>query len=198
VSQACSDAIATGITTADNHDPFAFGGDEFAVGVVAIQEASGVGREEFHSEVNTAEGATGDRQIAGFGRTGGQQDSVVFCDEFFWIDILTDIGTCDELDTFGGHEIEASLDDTFVEFHVGDSIGQESTDPVGAFVDRHVVSCLVQLVGSGQAGRSTSDDGDFFPAANFGWFGHDPAFFEAAVDDRAFDILDRHRWVRDP
>jgi len=36
VSQACSDAIATGIATADNHDPFAFGGDELSVGVMAI------------------------------------------------------------------------------------------------------------------------------------------------------------------
>ena len=72
VPQACSDAIATGITPADDNDSFAFGGDKLAVGVVAIEETSGVGREEFHGEVNTAERATWDRQIAGFGRTGGQ------------------------------------------------------------------------------------------------------------------------------
>ena len=44
VSQACSDAIAAGISTTDDHDPFALGGDELAIGVVAIQETSGVGR----------------------------------------------------------------------------------------------------------------------------------------------------------
>jgi len=59
------------------------------------------------------------------------------------------------------------------------------------------MSSLVQLVGRRQTGRPTSDDGDFFTAANLGWFGDDPAFFETAVDDRAFDILDRHGWVRD-
>ena len=72
MSQACSDAIATCIPPADDNDPFALSGDEFAVGVVAIEETSGVGREEFHGEVNTPERATGDGQIAGFGRTGGQ------------------------------------------------------------------------------------------------------------------------------
>ena len=78
VSQACADAIATGITTSDDNNAFTFRGDELAVGMLAVEQARCVCRQEFHCEVNTIESSTWDRQIARLRCTRSEQYCIVF------------------------------------------------------------------------------------------------------------------------
>jgi hypothetical protein len=54
-----------------------------------------------------------------------------------------------------------------------------------------------QLVRAGEARGTAAHHRDRFPAAPIGQFGFDPAFLEAAVDDRAFDAFDRDRRIDD-
>ena len=55
MAEAGTDAIASGITTTDHHDPLSFRRDVFAILVIAVEKARGIRREELHSEVNAFE-----------------------------------------------------------------------------------------------------------------------------------------------
>ena len=52
-----------------------------------------------------------------------------------------------------------------------------------------------ELLGAGEARRAGADDRDALAGAARGRLGLEPAFAPGAVDDRAFDRLDRHRRV---
>ena len=51
----------------------------------------------------------------------------------------------------------------------------------------------IELLRGGQAGRSAADDRDALAGAGVRRLGDDPAFVEAAIGDRAFDLLDGDR-----
>ena len=105
--------------------------------------------------------------------------------------MFPDLGVGDELDAFGGHEIDAALHDLLVELHVRDAVHEQAADAVVAFEHGDQMAGPVELRGGGQAGRAGADDGDFLAGAQFRRFGDDPAFVQASVDDRALDVLDR-------
>ena len=123
---------------------------------------------------------------------------MVFCHELFRIDVLANIGSSHKLDPFGGHQIESSLYDPLIEFHVGDTVSQKATDPVRPFVDSDRVTYFVQLVCSGQACWSTADDCDALAGSFLGWVRSNPTFVKGLIDDGDFDILNRYRWIGDP
>ena len=68
---------------------------------------------------------------------------------------------------------------------------------VGALEDGDRVAGLVELRGGGEAGGAGADDRDLLAGATCGGSRHDPAFLEALVDDRSFDVLDRDRRLVD-
>ena len=59
-------------------------------------------------------------------------------------------GTRDKLHTFFGHQVDAPLHDGFVKLHVGNTIHEQPTDAVGAFVHGHPVAGAIQLGGAGE------------------------------------------------
>ena len=101
------------------------------------------------------------------------------------------------LTPFGRHQIDAALDDLLVQLHVGDAVHEQPADAVGAFVDGHLMAGRVQLRGAGQPGRPGPDHRHLLAGALRRGLRHDPAFLEALVDDRRFDVLDRHRRLDD-
>ena len=42
-------------------------------------------------------------------------------------------------------DVDATLDDVFVEFHVGDAVHEEATDTIVAFIDGDIVPRFVEL-----------------------------------------------------
>ena len=70
-----------------------------------------------------------------------------------------------KLDTFGRHLVDTTLHRLFGELHIGDAILQQSTDAIGTFQHGDVMAYLIQLVGSGQAGWTATDDRDFLAGA---------------------------------
>ncbi len=56
---------------------------------------------------------------------------------------------------------------------------------------------LVQLVSTGEAGRSAADDGDLLAGARLGRLRGHHAVLERPVDDGALDVLDRDRELVD-
>ena len=76
MTEAGSDAVGPGVTTADDDHVLAFGADEVGPQVITVNTLLGVGREEVHREMNALGFATGDRQVAWLGGTTGQQHSI--------------------------------------------------------------------------------------------------------------------------
>ena len=151
-------------------------------------------------------------------RAGGQQHRVVFGQQLVRVDELhraaallhdlrhvaageiflpADVGAGDELDALGRQQIDAPLHDALVELHVRNAVHQQAADAVGPLVDGDVMADLVELRGGGQPGRAAADDRHALAGPLRRRLRRDPAFGEAAVDDRVLDVLDRHRRIGD-
>ena len=70
--------------------------------------------------------------------------------------IRADVGVGDELDALRGHQIDAPLDDLFVELHVGNAVHEQPADAVGAFVNGDLMAGAIELRGAGKARRARS------------------------------------------
>ena len=71
-----ADAVGAGVAAADDDDVLVLRRDVLAVGVLAVEQALGVGVQELHREVDALEVAALDRQIARLGRAAAQDDGV--------------------------------------------------------------------------------------------------------------------------
>src|SRR6516164_3458312 len=100
-------------------------------------------------------------------------------------------------DAFGLHLLEAAVDMALLELEVRDAIAQQAARLGVLLVDVNVVAGARQLLGAGKSCRSRPDDGDFLAGRAAGGLRLHPSLLESAVDDRAFDGLDRDRRVLD-
>src|SRR5881398_2494707 len=103
--------------------------------------------------------AAGDGEVAGFGCAATEDDGIKIAAEIFDFDVETDVGAGDELDAFFLHDFDAAEDDLFFELEVGDAVGEQAADAVGALKDGDVVAGFVELRGTAQACRPGADDG---------------------------------------
>ena len=167
-----------------------------AVGVVAVEQALGVGVQELHREVDALEIAAldGQSRAAWWRRRTGRWRRTPA--QLLGRIILADLAAGDEGDALGRHQIDAPLDEALVELHVGDAVHEQAADAVGALEDGDPVAGPVELGGGSQPGGAGADDGDLLAGAHGRRLGDDPAFLEALVDDGALDGLDRHRPAR--
>lgn len=114
------------------------------------------------------------------------------------IDVLANVGVGNEFDSFLAQEIDSSFYGFLLELHVGDSVHEEASDAVGTFVDRHLVSHLVELVGGGQSGGSRSDHCDGHAGAFGGDAGDNESLLPGPVDNGVLNVLNRHGAVHQP
>src|SRR5687767_9578012 len=132
-----------------------------------------------------------DRQVAGFGGAGAKNDGLEFVEELTRSQRLADVAIANELDAFLFEQLDPAQDDfLFIELHVGDAVHQQAAGAIRTFEDGYGVAGPVQLRRRRQARGARPHYGDFLPGPHLGRFGHDPAFFPAAIDDRALDVLD--------
>ena len=178
------------------------GRSEGAILESGVEQALGVLGKEGHGELNAVQVPSGNGQVPGHGGTGGKQHRVVLLGQGAAVDAAVlavgnrRIGA--ELDPFLAHEGQPPLHHfRLVELHVGNAVHQQATDPVGSFIDRHLVSGAIQLLGGSKAGRAGTDNGDALAGARGGRLRPHPAFREAPVDDRHFDVLDGDRRIGD-
>ncbi len=134
-----------------------------------------------------------DIEFTRLGCATAKHDSIIIIHQLLRRNILADFGIRHEADAFGSHQVDTALHDRFVQLHGRNAVHQESADPVGAFIDGHVMARLVQLGCGGQPRRARADDGHAFAGPFFRRGRNDPAFFETFVDDRLLDRFDRYR-----
>src|SRR5207253_760498 len=97
----------------------AFGADEVAVFVAAVEQTLGIRREELHRKMDARKAAAGYRQVIGLGSAGGQKQGVVFVEELFGIDemfgvAVADVGAGHEANAFGSEQINATLHNALI------------------------------------------------------------------------------------
>ena len=81
-----------------------------------------------------------------------------------------------------------------VELHVGNAVHEQAADAVGAFVHGDQMAGAIELGGAGQARTGPEPiTATFLPVRFSGGSAVTQPCAKAIVDDRRFDILDRHR-----
>lgn len=117
-------------------------------------------REVLHREVDAAQLTAGDRQVAGDGGTGRDDDRVVAAAELGGVDVLADLHLRTELGAFQAHLLDAAVDVRLLHLELGDAVAQQATDAVRALVDGDGVVSPGQLLGGGESRRARADDRD--------------------------------------
>src|SRR5690606_3115923 len=150
---------------AADHNDFLAGGVERGIGIVEsmIELVLGIGREKIHGEMDAIGGAPFNRQIARLRGAAAEHHGVEFLAQALDgpLAVLADVYARLKFDPLIAHELEAALDDlAFVELHVGDAIHEKPAGPIGTFEYHDSVARLIQLVRTGEAGRTGADDRD--------------------------------------
>jgi len=66
----------------------------------------------------------------------GQRDRVEFRSKFVGVDIVPDAAVGHDLDAFGGHLLDAALNELLLELEVGYAVHQQSADAIRALIER--------------------------------------------------------------
>ena len=131
-------------------------------------------------------------QVAGLLGTAAQHHGVVAAQQLFGGKDAAHIHVGAELHALGLHELDAALDDRFVQLHVGDAVHQQAAHPVGALEYGHGMAALVQVLGHRQAGRAAAHHGHALAGAGRGRGGVEPALGVARLDDGVFVLTHGH------
>ncbi len=193
-----ADAVGAGIAAAHDDDMFILGRNEIAILMLGIEQALGIGAEKIHRHMNALELPTGNRQIARLGRARADDHGIEVMDQLRCRPIHADMNVGDKLDAFSRHEIDAPTNKLFVELHVRDAVHQQTADPVGALVHGNQMAGAIELRCARQPRGPGPDHRNFFSRAFFRRLGANPALQEAVIDDRGFDIFNRHRQFVEP
>src|SRR5208282_903422 len=190
-----ADAVGTRVAAADHHDMFAAGEDRVVGAERLARDAPVLLRQEVHGEMNADEVAARRWQIPRLLGAAGQRNRVIAFDEASGADARADMGVEVEDHALGRHLLDATLDVALLELEVGDPVAQQPAGLGVLFVDVNLMAGARELLGAGEARGTRADDGDLLAGPLLRRLGRDPALREGAVDDRAFDRLDRHRRV---
>jgi hypothetical protein len=191
VTDGSTNAVVTSVTTTDDDNVLALGGDVGIVGQLRVEQRLGVLVQELHGEVDALEVAVGNGKVARNGGTSGDDHRVVVRLERLKGDIaLADEAAGDVLDTLSSHEVYTALNHVLVELHVGDTVHEQTTDTVGTLVNGDLVTRLVELVGGSETCRTGTNDSNSLAGAILGWGGDHPAHLETTVDNGTLDGLD--------
>src|SRR5580700_5143495 len=154
-------------------------------------------RQKIHRKMDTVEVAAGHFEVAWQFRPTGQCQRVEFREQPVDADIDPDLHRGTELDPLRRHLLDPAIDQVLLHLEIGDAVAQQPADAVGLLEQGHRMAGARQLLGASHAGRSRADYGNALASLPRRDLGHDPAFFPAAVDDRALDCFYRDRVVVD-
>src|SRR5262249_59656804 len=139
-------------------------------------------------EVNAAELAPGNRQIAWRAGAAGHDDGVEVAPQIGHGHVDADVRARLEDDAFLFHQTQAAVEMALFHLELGDAVAEQPADALGALEHDDRVSRPVELLGDREAGRARADDRDFLPRARAGRLGPDPALLERVTDDRDLDV----------
>ncbi len=140
--------------------------------------------------MHAAELTAGHRQVARDARADREHDRVVGGAELVE---RHHVDAEPELDPLGAQLLDPALDEALLDLELRNAEANESAGRLVALVDDHLLTGAHELLRAGETGGPGSDDADAPACANRRRLRDDPAFVPGAIDDRALDLLDRHR-----
>jgi hypothetical protein len=195
MTERSTNTIVTSVTTTDDNNILALGGDVGVVRKLRVKERLGVLVEEFHSVVNTIELAALDWKVAGNGSTGCNDDGAVAGSKVVErrVTLLANCNASLEDDTLRGHEVGTALDNTLIKLHVGNAVHEETSETVSSLVNSNEVTGTVELISCGQTSRTGSNDRDGLASSDLGRLRNHPSHLETAINDGALNRLNTNR-----
>src|SRR5579871_358138 len=193
MTQRSAYAVRSRVAAADHDHILVLGRDVLSIRVLGVQQALRIGVQKLHGKMNALEVAAFSlgKEVVGPGGTAAQYHSIEFLAELLGRIIFADLAVRDKGDPFGRHQIDAALDHTLVELHVGYAVHEQAADSIGTLKNGDLVPGPIELGSAGQAGRSRADNRDLFAGALSGRLRNDPALVKCLIDDGTFDALDR-------
>src|SRR6185312_11048854 len=185
----------SGVAAADHHDMLAARQNRLIRADRLARHAAVLLGQEVHREVNAGEIAAGRGEIARRFGAARECDRVVAVEDVPRADRPADMSAVVKDDAFGLHLRDAALDVELFQLEVRDAIAQQAARLGVLLIDVNLVTGARELLGAGETGRARPDDGDPLAGLALGQLRLHPSFLEGAVDDRAFDGLDRDRRV---
>jgi hypothetical protein len=142
--------------------------------------------------VNALQVAVGDGEVTSDSSTGSEDDGIILATEGVERDLalLANSDTSLEGDTLRGHEVDTALNDLLVEFHVGNTVHEETANTISTLVDSDAVASLVELISASKTSGTRSDNGNGLARAILGRRRDHPAHLETTINDGALDRLD--------
>ncbi len=187
-----TNAVRARVATTDDEDFLAFCVDGERGSFTA--ENAVLSAQEFEREINAAEFASGDFEIARGGRADCEDDGLERTRQIVGGDVLANFGIRHKADAFGFEDFATAVDEGLVEFEVGDAITKEAADVAFLFVDGHVPTLAAQGARGGKSRRARTDDCDALAIFCRGRFGLDPAVRKGRVDNELFRLAHHNRF----
>ena len=153
--------------------------------------------QELHREAHAGHFRAGDCQRARILCAARQHHRIEIFAQGLERDVDADLLRGFEGHPFGFHLLAPAVDQVLFHLEVGNAVAQQAADAVALFEHGHAMPRARQLLRAGHARRARTDHGDRFAGLLGRHLRCHPAFFPPAINDRAFDRLDRHRLVDD-
>ena len=134
VTDGRTDTVGPGIPATDNDDVFVFGGD-FAFLRFACKDILCVRGQEVHGHVYAFCIIAFDIDAARAGCTAAKNDCIIGINQFLSCDVFADFSVADKRNASFFQDVQSSLDDILVQFHVRDTVHQQTTRTVASFED---------------------------------------------------------------
>ena len=188
-------AIIAGITAADDHNILILGINSKSVLQLAVQQALGYAFQIILSEINASQLASGNRQITWHCRTGTQHYGIIFLQQCAGSKLYANLAVQDKFYTGVFQQLDAPLYQLFVQFHIRNTVHQQTAGTVGTLVNSNAVTGLVQLISTGKAGRSAADNRNLFAAALSRLIGFYQSMLEGVFNDILLNVANGNRIV---
>lgn len=144
MSSGCTDTVAARITASDDQYFFSFCRDKRILGKCLSRQNPVLLCQHLHGKIDTFQFPARNVQIACFRCTGADGICIEAGRQLFQINF----GICLETDTLFFHNVQAAVDDRFVQLEIGDSEAQQAAGIFTLFEYGDCISLPVQLVGS--------------------------------------------------
>ncbi len=108
---------------------------------------------------------------------------------------IADIDADMELDALRLHLVDSAVDQMLFHLEVGNAVAQQAAGLAVLLEDMHLMADAGELLRAGEARGAGADDGDALAGLLRRQFRRQPAIGPGAIDDGAFDRLDRHRRI---
>src|SRR6185503_14798308 len=114
--------------------------------------------QEIHCEVNAWQTPILNSEIARTTCSTTQHNRVKLTQQSIGGIVTANVGICDEVDAFSRKQIDTTLNDRFVEFHVWNAVHEQTANAIRFLEHRYAVARCIKLIRTGQTCWTRSDD----------------------------------------